>query len=157
MPNEIGSTLKKYRNEAHISVKQISDILIKKGFKASEKTIYSWESGNSQPTPDALLIMCDAYGIKDVLSAFGYNGYDENGRILLNMYELDIIEKYRELDAHGKEMIDFTLHKEWERSVSIEKVVPYSPVTQAAHNDHQEEAGEQEKMQEDLSNLKRPE
>ena len=62
MAFEIGSTLKKYRNEAKISVKQISDILISKGFKASEKTIYSWESGNSQPTPDALLIMCDSYG-----------------------------------------------------------------------------------------------
>ena len=37
-----------------------------------EKTIYSWENGNSQPTPDALLVMCRAYGVEDVLGTFGY-------------------------------------------------------------------------------------
>lgn len=29
--------------------------------------------------------------------------------------EIDHIEKYRDLDSHGKEMVDFTLEKEWER------------------------------------------
>ena len=72
MKSSIGEILKKCRLESGKSVKDISDLLISKGFKASEKTIYSWESGNSQPTPDALLIMCKAYGISDVLSTFGY-------------------------------------------------------------------------------------
>ena len=72
MESSIGETLKKCRIEAGKSVKEISDLLISKGFKASEKTIYSWEKGNSQPTPDALLIMCKAYGVSDVLSTFGY-------------------------------------------------------------------------------------
>ena len=35
--------------------------------------------------------------------------------------ECNIIEKSRALDAHGKEMVDFTLTKEWERSVSIQE------------------------------------
>ena len=73
MKSSIGETLKKCRLDAGKSVKEISDLLISKGFKASEKTIYSWESGNSQPTPDALLIMCKAYGISDVLGTFGYS------------------------------------------------------------------------------------
>ena len=30
-----------------------------------------------------------------------------------------IIKKYRSLDQHGKEMVDFTLQKEWERSTKI--------------------------------------
>lgn len=72
MESSIGETLKKCRIEAGKSVKEISDLLISKGFKASEKTIYSWENGNSQPTPDALLIMCKAYNISDVLGTFGY-------------------------------------------------------------------------------------
>lgn len=72
MKSSIGEILKKCRLESGKSVKDISDLLISKGFKGSEKTIYSWESGNSQPTPDALLIMCKAYGISDVLSTFGY-------------------------------------------------------------------------------------
>lgn len=73
MPNDIGKTLKQCRNNAGISVKEISDLLTSKGFKASESTIYSWENDNSQPTPGALLVMCKAYGISDVLGTFGYN------------------------------------------------------------------------------------
>lgn len=73
MKKAIGETLKKCRLESGISVKEMSDLLISKGFKASEKTIYSWESGNSQPSPDALLIMCKSYGITDVLGTFGYS------------------------------------------------------------------------------------
>lgn len=78
MPHDIGKTLKLYRNKAGISVKKISEVLTEKGFKASESTIYSWENGNSQPTPSALLIMCKAYGINDVLGTFGYNSLEGN-------------------------------------------------------------------------------
>lgn len=70
--NSIGSTLKAKRTEKALSVEQVSSTLVSLGFKASPKTIYSWESGNSQPTPDALLAMCALYDITDVLSAFGY-------------------------------------------------------------------------------------
>lgn len=71
--NTIGSVLKAQRIGAGISVEHVSEALIKNGFKASKKTIYSWEAGNSQPTPDALLAMCELYGINDVLSTFGYS------------------------------------------------------------------------------------
>lgn len=73
MKHKIGETLKKCRLDANKTVKEISDLLISQGFKASEKTIYSWETGNSQPSPDALLIMCKAYGVTDVLGTFGYS------------------------------------------------------------------------------------
>ena len=112
MPYNIGETLRKYRNESKMTVKQISEILLEKGFKASEKTIYSWESGNSSPSPDALLAMCRAYGINDVLSAFGYNGYNEDGSIQLNIHEIDLIEKYRNLDDYGKKAVDNILNQE---------------------------------------------
>lgn len=32
-----------------------------------------------------------------------------------------MIKKYRALDSHGKEMVDFTLTKEYERSEALEK------------------------------------
>lgn len=38
--------------------------------------------------------------------------------------EKEGLEKYRDLDAHGKEMVDFTLQKEWERSTAEQKVTP---------------------------------
>lgn len=133
MPKEIGKTLKKYRIAAKISVKEISELLTSKGYKASEKTIYSWESGNSSPSPDALLAMCSAYNIDDVLSAFGYDGYNEDGSICLNMNEINIVEKYRLLDEHGREMVDFTLNKEYERSKALADQTPDNIVKMPSH------------------------
>lgn len=123
MPNDIGITLKDYRNAVKMSVKQISDILTSKGFKASESTIYSWENGNSQPTPGALLTMCKAYGINDVLTAFGYDGYKKDGSLQLNIKEVDMVEKYRILDDHGKDIVDTLLEKEYSRCKEIAKVI----------------------------------
>ncbi len=155
MAYDIGEVLKKCRNNTKMSVKQISDVLTQKGYKASESTIYSWENGNSQPTPGALLIMCQEYGVTDVLSTFGYDGYNEDGSIQLNLKEIDHIEKYRSLDTHGKEMVDFTLQKEWERSTADAQDKDYL-LPRAAHNDYINEPDELEKMRDDLSNLKRP-
>lgn len=99
----------------------------------------------------------------------------------VTLAEFEHIKKYRALDEHGKKMVDFTLQNEWERSTqSIEgqimlsksddhdldivrdgKIVPYGnfeiPTLKAARNDHADEPGEQEKMQSDIANLKRPE
>lgn len=118
--SDIGMILKKSRNKANMSVKQISDILTQEGFKASESTIYSWENGNSQPTPGALLIMCGEYGITDVLATFGYGGYKDDGSIQLNINEIDLVEKYRTLDLHGKDMVNMVLNKEAERMTELE-------------------------------------
>lgn len=40
--------------------------------------------------------------------------------------EKEGLEKYRDLDSHGKEMVDFTLQKEWERSTTEQKDAPIS-------------------------------
>ena len=39
----------------------------------------------------------------------------------ISPFEKEIIKKYRSLDDHGKEMVDFTLEKEYERSVAEKK------------------------------------
>lgn len=119
MDKNIGSILKEKRMESGLSVKEISSLLTSKGYKASEKTIYSWESGNSQPTPDALLEMCDAYGIKDILPTFGYNGYKEDGSLKLNIKEQDLIEKYRALDPYGQEAVSYVLGRESARMAAL--------------------------------------
>lgn len=127
MKRSIGETLKKYRLETGNSVREISNLLISKGFKASEKTIYSWESGNSHPNPEALLIMCKTYGITDVLNAFGYSTEkecDENAEDFSVDFELssdekDHIEKYRKLDKDGKEIVDTVISFEVKRTSKI--------------------------------------
>ena len=115
MPRKIGDTLRESRISAGISVEQISAILTRKGYKASIKTIYSWENGNSSPSPDALLEMCDIYKIDNILATFGYDGYKEDGSLKLNLKENQIIEKYRSLDPHGQQTVDLILDREAER------------------------------------------
>lgn len=72
----------------------------------------------------------------------------------------NLVKKYRDLDKHGKEMVDFTLLKEWERSIQnnslSDNIVTYAPNVQAAHNDFEDDPEEQEKMKSDLDMLKRP-
>lgn len=72
--------------------------------------------------------------------------------------EREKIEKYRDLDTHGKEMVDFTLLKEWERSTAeAEKsnVVPMdlkedtTYYVNAAHADDYVNAPEELKQQEE--------
>lgn len=80
--------------------------------------------------------------------------------------EQDHIKKYRALDPHGKEMVDFTLLKEWERSTAeatksnvapmiLKEDVPDYLKPRAAHPNADTEE-ELSLMQEDVSNLKRP-
>lgn len=53
----------------------------------------------------------------------------------VTLAEYDYIKKYRDLDDHGREMVDFTLTKEWERSTAEKntgKVIPLAaPVASA--------------------------
>lgn len=54
--------------------------------------------------------------------------------------EQDMIKKYRKLDPHGKEMVDFTLEKEWERSTapkdSIVEMPQHLEVNAACPDEH---------------------
>lgn len=69
---DFGAKLKEVRISAKKTVPEISAYLTSLGYKASEKTIYSWEAGRSQPTPDAFLDMCKFCEAEDILLTFGY-------------------------------------------------------------------------------------
>lgn len=72
--------------------------------------------------------------------------------------ELERIKKYRDLDEHGKEMVDFTLQKEWERSKALAEqnkilCLPHNFEVHAAHNDFSDDENEQQLMKEDMDEL----
>lgn len=93
MRNEmIATVLKKYRKHNNLSVKDVAGILEDKSMNVAEKTIYGWESGQSQPDADTLLVLCDIYNIDDVLGAFGYSSYKH---FHITNHERDLIQKYR--------------------------------------------------------------
>lgn len=122
---EIGIVLRESRIKSKMTVEQVSKILTKQGYKASQKTVYSWESGNSRPDIEILMKLCDLYGIKDILKTFGYDGYKEDGSLRLNMKEVDMVEKYRNLDDFGKKRLDYELDMETERVKEVHKQKQY--------------------------------
>lgn len=94
-PN-IARVLKYYRKLNEISVNDVSNILKENNNYAAPKTIYGWESGQTQPDADTLMFLCDLYGIEDILETFGYHGKSESKPLLLSSKEQKLITNYRE-------------------------------------------------------------
>lgn len=124
MKKDIGNVLREKRLNAGLTVQEVSSALIAKKYKASTKTIYSWENGNSQPSLKILLELCDMYDIKDILFTFGYDGYNEDDSIQLNIKEQDMVEKYRSLDPCGQEHVNTILDWEAARVQQLTKLEP---------------------------------
>lgn len=69
----IAKVLKAARKQNALTVKDVVGRLRDKSLSVSDKTIYGWENGQSQPNADTLLVLCEIYNINDILGAFGYN------------------------------------------------------------------------------------
>lgn len=118
-----GEKLKIARNEAGLKQAELA-----KQLDTTGNTISNWENNVSKPDLDTLTFIC---GILHVNASYFLQATLPEDEVSIN--ELKIIKKYRLLDNHGKEMVDFTLEKEYERSVdlAIEKENYTMPV--AAH------------------------
>lgn len=93
MKNEnISKVLKAYRKQNNYSVRDVAAKLKDNSLVVAEKTIYGWESGQTQPDADTLLVLCDIYNIDDILATFGYSD-SENFHI--TKHEQSLIMNYR--------------------------------------------------------------
>lgn len=90
--DNIPKILKEYRRKNHLSVDDVVIRLEEKDTKVAKKTIYGWESGQSQPSADKLLLLCEIYNITDILGTFGYTTSSD---IVLTKGEEALIKSYR--------------------------------------------------------------
>ena len=134
----IGDTLKKLREENGMTRKDAADKLKSLGIVISDKTLYGYESGRNSANADMFLALCKIYECNNIMGTFSETVED----ILFTNNEWNMVEKYRLLDQHGKEMTDFVLNKEYDRCQAIqqEKVAtlskkPTRPIPTAAHAD----------------------
>lgn len=124
-----GEKLKQARLKAGVSVKEISSLLVAKGLRATPNTIYSWENNNSQPTPDALLCMCEKYHIVDPLDYFGYtdsasnfDSFSGEKQRLLALFSLLNIDGQQALVRYAELLVksgDYAIQTEQEKTVSV--------------------------------------
>ena len=147
-----GTRLRDKRKELGITQPQLAEIL-----GVSQSAIGSWETDTNSPRATLL------YDLFDILHCdANYLFQDETKELYKDKatpseFE-NIIKKYHDLDDHGKEMVDFTLQKEWERSTDLIEKNNIVKLTQhleaeAAHNDFADDEEQQKLMKEGLDEL----
>ena len=67
---KLGKIIATYRKQNNLSQTQLSEILIKNGFKASNKAICSWEKDTTEPGASVLLFLCKLLGITDIYTEY---------------------------------------------------------------------------------------
>ena len=107
MELSFGEKIKIARKAQHLTQKQLAEKI-----GAAHNSISDWENNKNKPDPDTIELLC---GVLDLTPNYLLTPTTED----FSPFEKSIIKKYRDLDQHGKEMVDFTLQKEWERSTKI--------------------------------------
>lgn len=109
-----GSRLREKRESLNITQPQLAEML-----GVSKGAIGNWETDVNSPRATLL------YDLFDILHCDANYLFQDEMRDLKHKDKAtpeefeNIIKKYRELDDHGKEMVDFTLEKEYERSKAL--------------------------------------
>mgnify|MGYP000848134430 CR=1 FL=1 len=102
---EIASRLKQYRINAGFEAKDVAEKLISANIIKSVKSFYNWESGRTQPDADTFMYLCNLYGVKDIMQAFGFKHTSKESRELSEA-EFSHIQKYRSLTKNGRKAVD---------------------------------------------------
>ena len=154
----LSNRIKEARLKSGLTQEQLANMI-----GTAKSTVTGYEKGNRTPPAATVGLIADATNV-DVNFLY-QDEVKERKENNVSLEEISIIKKYRDLDPHGKEMVDFTLQKEWERSTALTEkkssVIPM-PVTEdmpdylkpkAARNDYIDGESEIEKVQSDLSML----
>lgn len=104
----ISNLLKQLRKTSGLAANEVAEKLKKYNVDISYRTLYGYESGLSMPNADVFVALCRIYKCDNPMDIFG--GFS------LNPSETDMIEKYRDLDDHGRKVVDFILEEEHSRS-----------------------------------------
>ena len=106
----IGEQIKKYRNIKGMTQQDIADAL----GESSGRVIYNWEKGIGRPDCDKLARLCDLLGVSaDEL--IGCKSMAQRPTAT----EWTTLQKYRALDEHGKEVVDYLIDSEYKRVAAL--------------------------------------
>lgn len=109
----LANRLKERREQLGLTQGEVASIL-----GITPGAVGNYENGVSTPKADILFKVFDALKC-DANYLFQDEMKNLSVKDAVTPFEMDhLVKKYRELDSHGKEMVDFTLEKEYERSVA---------------------------------------
>ena len=111
---KIGEIISNHRRDKKLSQIELSEKLAAKGVNITNAAISAWEKGNSMPTAESLLAVCEILKINDIYTEFiGENPLDpfrnlnEIGKKKVLEY-IDLLEKSGEYEKKTAEIIDIT-------------------------------------------------
>ena len=108
----IGEQIKKYRNIKGMTQQDIADAL----GESSGRVIYNWEKGIGRPDCDKLARLCDLLGVSaDEL--IGCKSMAQRPTAT----EWSTLQKYRALDEHGKDVVDYLIDSEYKRVATLSR------------------------------------
>ena len=105
---ELSRTLAALRRERGLSQAAVAAFLTSRGCGLTQRAVSKWEQGNTQPNAEQFLLLCELYGVQDVLWTFrGLPGtgaaLNERGRRRLNEYARLLTASKEFSDVSGKE------------------------------------------------------
>lgn len=106
---EIGQILKELRLSCGKTQKEVAELLGRK-----QQIVGHWETGYAQPDANTLFTLCDIYGTT-VDAAFGFKKAD----LTISKKDIELLQKYQDLDDYGRETIDIALVRETERVTAL--------------------------------------
>ena len=108
----VGEQIKKYRNIKGMTQQDIADAL----GESSGRVIYNWEKGIGRPDCDKLARLCDLLEVSaDEL--IGCKSMADRPTAT----EWTTLQKYRALDEHGKEIVDYLIDSEYKRVATLSR------------------------------------
>ena len=108
----VGEQIKKYRNIKGMTQQDIADAL----GESSGRVIYNWEKGIGRPDCDKLARLCDLLEVSaDEL--IGCKSMADRPTAT----EWNTIQKYRAIDEHGKEVVDYLIDSEYKRVATLSR------------------------------------
>lgn len=104
--------LKESRIKSGLTQEQLAEKL-----GIAKSTLSGYESGNREPTVATIAKVMDILNIDA-----NYLYQDETNsltELVVSLDEKALLRKYRDLDDHGRKMVDFTLEEEYKRSKAL--------------------------------------
>ena len=110
----IGEVISNHRKNKRLSQIELAEMLAAKGINVTNAAISAWEKGNSTPTAESLLAVCEILEISDIYTEFiGENPLDpfrhlnDEGKEKVLDY-INLLEKSGEYEKKNAEIIDIT-------------------------------------------------
>ena len=114
MKYKIGEVIANHRKNKKLSQIELAEKLAEKDVSVTNAAISAWEKGNSMPTAESLLAVCEILEINDIYTEFiGENPLDpfrnlnDEGRKKVLEY-ISLLEKSGEYENKTAEIIDIT-------------------------------------------------